>query len=572
MSIHNSEIADAFEKLADLLEIENANPFRVRAYRNAALTVRGHTQSMAQLVAQGADLDELPGIGKDLAAKIRTLVETGELPALKQAEARTPAALRVMLQIEGLGPKRVRALHQQLKIRSLRDLEQAALKGRVRGVPGFGPKTEAKILEQVGHLSESPKRSGRLPAEEIAEPLIAYLKQVAGVKQVTAAGSYRRRRETVGDLDILATAARNSPVMERFVTYDEVVEVISHGETRATVRLHSGMQVDLRVVPQVSYGAALHYFTGSKAHNIAVRRLAMDRGLKLNEYGVFRGDKRIAGRTEEEVFAAVDLPYIEPELRENRGEIEAAQKGRLPALVTVKDIRGDLHCHTKASDGHDSLEAMAEAARARGYDYLAICDHSKRVTVAHGLDAARLAEQIDAIDRLNDRLNGFVVLKACEVDILDSGALDLPDSILSRLDLTVCAVHYKFNLSRQKQTERILRAMDNPRFNILAHPTGRLINERPPYEVDLERLMRAAKDNGCFMEVNAYPDRLDLTDDACRMAREIGLKVAISTDAHSTSNLEFMRFGVDQARRGWLGRDDVLNTRSLTALRKLLRR
>jgi len=572
MSIHNSEIAEAFEKLADLLEIENANPFRIRAYRNAALTIRGHTQSMAQLVAKGEDLDELPGIGRDLAAKIRTLVETGELPALRQAEARTPNALRLMLQIEGLGPKRVRALHQQLKIRSLRDLEQAAVKGRVRTLKGFGPKTEAKILEQIGRISEAPTRSGRLVAEEIAEPLVAYLQGVKGVKQVTVAGSYRRRKETVGDLDILVAAARKSPVMNRFVAYDEVVEVISHGETRATVRLHSGMQIDLRVVPQVSYGAALHYFTGSKAHNIAVRRLAMDRGLKLNEYGLFDDGKRIAGRTEQEVFGAVDLPYIEPELRENRGEIEAAQQGGLPQLVALKDIRGDLHCHTKASDGHNTLEEMARAAAAKGYEYLAICDHSKRVTVAHGLNTARLAEQIDAIDRLNDTLDGLVVLKSCEVDILDNGRLDLPDSILARLDMTVCAVHYKFNLSMQRQTERILRAMDNRYFNILAHPTGRLINERPPYDVDLERLMRAAKDNGCFMELNAYPARLDLTDDACRMAREIGLKVAISTDSHSTANLDFMRFGVDQARRGWLGADDVLNTRPLKALRRLLRR
>jgi DNA polymerase (family 10) len=572
MSIHNSEIADTFEKLADLLEIENANPFRVRAYRNAALTIRGHARSMAELVAEGEDLSKLPAVGKDLAAKIHTLVKTGELPALKQAEARTPGALRLMLKIDGLGPKRVRTLHQVLKIRSLRDLERAALNGRVRSVPGFGAKTEARIIDQIGQLSEVETRSGRLVAEEIAQPLVAYLQTIRGVKQVTLAGSYRRRRDSVGDLDILVTATRNSAVMQRFVTYDEVVDVVAQGQTRATVRLHSGIQVDLRVVPQLSYGAALHYFTGSKAHNIAVRRIAMDRGLKLNEYGVFKDEKRIAGRTEQEIFAAVGLPYIEPEMRENRGEIEAARQDRLPLLVCGKDIRGDLHCHTKASDGHDSLEEMAGAARAKGYEYLAVSDHSRRVTVAHGLDATRLAQQIDAIDRLNETLEGLVLLKACEVDILDNGKLDLPDSILARLDLTVCAVHYKFALSRQRQTERILRAMDNPNFNVLAHPTGRLINQRNPYEVDLERLMRAARENGCFMELNAHPDRLDLTDEACLMAREIGLKVAISTDAHSTSSLDFMRFGIDQARRGWLSANDVLNTRSLKALRRLLRR
>ncbi|MFM1891607.1 MAG: hypothetical protein RLZ44_684 [Pseudomonadota bacterium] len=572
MPVHNSEIADAFDKLADLLEIEGANPFRVRAYRNAAQSIRGHAHSMAELLAQGRDLSELPGIGKDLAKKIQTLVETGRLPALQEAEARTPGALSELLKIPGLGPKRVRALHQALEIRGLRDLERAAAAGRIRELDGFGAKTEAAILEQIARQAQVERRSNRLQAEEIAEPLVEYLQGIKGVKQVTVAGSYRRRKETVGDLDILVTASRGSSVMARFVAYDEVVEAVAQGETRATVRLRGGMQVDLRVVPQVSYGAALHYFTGAKAHNIALRTLAVKRGLKLNEYGVFKGERRIGGRNEDEVFAAVGLPYIEPELRENRGEIEAARRKRLPELVTLADIRGDLHCHTKASDGHATLEEMARAAQARGYQYLAISDHSRRVTVAHGLDPKRLAQQIDAIDRLNDTLDDLLLLKASEVDILDNGRLDLPDSILARLDLTVCAVHYKFNLSRQKQTERILRAMDNRHFNILAHPTGRLINERPPYEVDLERVMTAARDNGCFLEVNAYPERLDLTDEACRTAKELGVKVAISTDAHSTDNLDYMRFGVDQARRGWLSADDVLNTRPLKALQRLLRR
>ena len=572
MPVHNSEIADAFDKLADLLEIEAANPFRVRAYRNAALTIRAHPHAMAELVAQGADLSELPGIGDDLAKKIRTLVETGELPALKQAERRTPGALVAMLRIPGLGPKRVRALHAQLKVRSLKDLERAARAGRIRELAGFGAKTEAKILDQLQRQAQVERRATRSAAEDIAAPLLAYLGAVKGVKQVTLAGSYRRCRETVGDLDILITASKDAPVMDRFVSYDEVVAVVSQGDTRSTVRLRSGMQVDLRVVPQVSYGAALHYFTGSKAHNIAVRSLAVKRGLKLNEYGVFKGDKRIAGRTEQEVFDAVGLPYIEPELRENRGEIEAARQGRLPKLLTLAELRGDLHCHTEASDGHDSLRAMALAARELGYDYLAICDHSRHVTVAHGLEPERLAAQLDAIDKLNDELDGIVLLKSCEVDILADGTLDMSDDILDRLDLAVCAVHYKFNLPRRRQTERILRAMDNRHFSILAHPTGRLINDRPPYDIDLERLMKAAVERGCFMEVNAQPDRLDLSDEACRMASELGLKVAISSDAHSCAGLGCLRYGVDQARRGWLTADDVINTRSLKALRRLLQR
>jgi DNA polymerase (family 10) len=389
---------------------------------------------------------------------------------------------------------------------------------------------------------------------------------------VTVAGSYRRRRETVGDLDILVTAAKGAPVIARFVGYEDVAEVISRGTTRSTVVLRNGLQVDLRVVPKVSYGAALHYFTGSKAHNIAVRRMGVARGLKINEYGVSKGEKRIAGRSEKEVYAEVGLPYIEPELRENQGEIEAALKKRLPRLVSLEDIRGDLHTHSTASDGHASIEAMAMAAQARGHAYFAVSDHSRRVTIAHGLDARRLARQIGQIDWLNDELKGIRVLKSSEVDILEDGTLDLPDAILAQLDLTVCAVHSKFDLPRDRQTERIIQAMDNPNFNILAHPTGRLLGQRPAYDVDMERLMQAAKERNCILEVNAQPERLDLTDTHCRLAKEIGVKVAISTDAHSTRDLDLLRFGIAQARRGWLEPDDVINTRPWPEVAALLRR
>ncbi|MBK1701290.1 DNA polymerase/3'-5' exonuclease PolX, partial [Thiococcus pfennigii] len=366
-------------------------------------------------------------------------------------------------------------------------------------------------------------------------------------------------------------------VAERFVGYGAVAEVLAHGETRASVRLRSGIQVDLRVVPTASWGAALHYFTGSKAHNVAVRRRGVERGLKISEYGVYRGDEAIAGRTEESIYAAVGLPFIAPELREDRGEIEAAERGALPALVTPDDIRGDLHAHTDATDGQDSLAAMAEAAAALGYEYLAITDHTKHLGVVHGLDATRLAAQIDAIDRLNERLaeqyqGRFQILKASEVDILEDGSLDLPDEILARLDLRVASIHYKFDLPEHRQTERVIRAMDNRHFNILAHPTGRLIGAREPYAIDLERVMRAALERGCFLELNAQPSRLDLTELACKQAKELGLKVAISTDAHSRAGLEMMRFGIGQARRGWLAADDVINTRPLAALRRLLRR
>ena len=572
MPVHNAEIARLFDRLADLLEVEDANPFRVRAYRNAARTVSGCSKSMGDLLAEGQDLSRLPGIGKDLAGKIKTIIETGKLPLLDEVQARTPAALSDLMKIKGLGPKRIKILYRQLHITSQEDLKRAAHSGRIRELEGFGRKTEQMILHGIERFSSAEQRTRLYDAEEIAEALLAWLQETSGIKDITVAGSFRRRRETVGDLDILVTATRGSPVMDRFVDYDEVDEVVSQGKTRSTVILRSGLHVDLRVVPQASYGAALCYFTGSKAHNIAVRKLGMKKGYKINEYGVFKNDRRIAGKTEKEVYRQVGLPYIEPELREDRGEIKAAIKKRLPGLVTLDDIRGDLHCHTRATDGHNSLQEMATAASERGYEYLAITDHSRHLTVAHGLDGKRLLGEIRQIDRLNEKLDGIVILKAIEVDILEDGSLDLPDSTLRQLDLVVGAVHYKFNLTRSKQTGRILRAMDNPCFNILAHPTGRLINERDAYELDLEKIIPAAKERGCFLEVNAQPARMDLTDIYCTMAKEAGLKVAISTDAHSTASLDYMRFGVGQARRGWLEADDVLNTRKLADLRKLLKR
>jgi DNA polymerase (family 10) len=572
MPIQNSEIADLFEQLADLLDIEEANPFRVRAYRNAARMLRDHPRSMAELVAAGEELSALPSIGKDLAGKIRTIVETGRLPLLDETAKRTPRVLSELLKIEGIGPKRVKALYRSLDIRSTEDLRRAAEAGRIRRLPGFGPKTEQAIRAGIDRLGGRSARLKLSTAESIAKPLSSYLQRCPGVKAVTVAGSYRRRKETVGDLDVLVAAARGARVMDHWAAYEEIAEIVSQGETRSTARLRDGVQVDLRVVPQVSYGAALHYFTGSKAHNIAVRRIAARKGYKVNEYGVFRGDERIAGKTEAEVFASIGLPYIPPELREDRGEIQAARRGRLPELVGLDDIRGDLHCHTDASDGRSTLEEIAAAAAERGYEYVSINDHSKRLAIAHGLDERRLIAQIKAIDELNAELDGITVLKSAEVDILKDGSLDLPNRVLNELDFTVCAVHSHFDLPARRQTERILRAMDNPHLAILAHPTGRLINDREPYAIDIEAIVQAAKDRGCILELNAHPDRLDLNDDGCRLAKAAGVKVAISTDAHRAEQLEFMRYGVDQARRAWLGAGDVVNTRGLEDLRKLLRR
>jgi DNA polymerase (family 10) len=572
MPLHNREIADKFDELADLLEIEGANRFRVRAYRDAARTVRGYSKSMNDLVKSESDLTELPGIGKDLAEKIKIMTKTGKLPLLQEVEKHVPPALSEIMHIEGVGPKRTKMLYDKLQVSSTDDLKKALTEGKVRELEGFGKKTEQTIKDRLGKFTGTKQRTKLIEAEDIAKPLLAYINKSKGLKQAIVAGSYRRRKETVGDLDILVTVKQDNNVMERFIKYDEVDEIISQGKTRSTVQLRSGIHIDLRAVPQVSYGAALHYFTGSKAHNIAIRKIGVKKGYKINEYGVFKGDKRIAGKTEEEVYKKVGLPYIVPELREDRGEIDAAKKGKLPELIRLKDIRGDLHSHTKATDGHETLEQMAKAAADRHYQYLAITDHSKHVTVAHGLDKTRLLKQIKAIDKLNGKLDNIRLLKSSEVDILEDGSLDLPDSILKELDLTVCSIHYKFNLSRKKQTERIIRAMDNPYFNIFAHPHGRLINERESYDIDMAAVMKAAKERNCIIELNAHPDRLDLMDDDCILAKQIGIKIAISTDAHSTFHLDYMRFGVDQARRGWLEKDDVINTRPLNKLLKSLKR
>ena len=569
---HNPEIAQSLDDIADLLELEEANPFRVRAYRNAARVVRSLGKEVSETLEKGEELPKLPGIGTNLGEKIRTLATTGHLALLDQLRKKTPHIAQDLLRLPGLGPKRVRTLCEELEVRTIEQLHRALLDGRVRELPGFGAVIEAKLREALTRQAKAPARLEIAVAESYVEPLLAHLRGAPGIDRVVVAGSYRRCQETIGDIDIVATAEKSSPVIERFTSYREATKVAAAGDTRATVVLGSGLQVDLRVVPSKSYGSALHYFTGSKAHNIAVRRLGKERGLKINEYGVFRGKKRIGGETEEQVFGAVGLPFIPPELRENRGEIEAATAGRLPRLVELADVRGDLHVHSEATDGHDTLEELARAAHERGYEYIAVTDHSRRLAMAHGLDARRLRQEMRRIDRINAGSRWVTLLKGIEVDILEDGKLDLPDDALGELDLVVAAVHSQFKLSRQKQTERILRAMERPHFTILAHPTGRLIGEREPYDVDMSRLITAAKDRGCFIELNAHPERLDLTDLHCRMAKEAGVLVSIATDAHRTEELSYVRFGVGQGRRGWLERDDVLNTRTLARLRPLLER
>ena len=571
VKIENAEIARLFRELADLLEIEGANPFRVRAYRTAARTADSHPDSLAELAERGPErLTDLAGIGDDLAGKIVEITRTGRLKALDQATRRVPRGLPALMRIPGLGPKRVKALYAHLGVRNAADLARAVKSGRLTDLPGFGPGTEARLRKALAEPHGEDQRVPLPVAAQYGEALLKWLRQAPGVGDAEIAGSYRRRKDTVGDLDILVTARVSAPVVAHFLRYPECDEVVAEGPTRAAMRLRSGLQVDLRVLERESYGAGLYYFTGSKAHNIAIRRLAQERGLKVNEYGVWRGKTRVAGRTEREVAAAVGLPLIPPELREDRGELQAAAKHTLPQLLELGQIRGDLQSHTKGSDGRDTLAAMAGAAEAMGYEYLAITDHTPAVRVAGGLDRDGFRRQRAAIDRLNKKSSRLTLLAGAEVDILGDGSLDLDDASLAALDLVVISLHSGLSLPRAEQTRRVIRALRHPAVDVLGHPTARLLGRRAGVELDMDEVFRVAADRGVILEINAQPDRLDLDDVAVQAALRHGVRLAVSTDAHSVAELRFMRWGVDQARRGWATAECVVNTRPLAALRPLL--
>jgi len=571
MPIHNADVVAIFEEIADRLEMQNANPFRIRAYRRASRNLGELPLELKAFIKNGSDLTEIPGIGDDLASKIIEIINTGNCTLLSRLRKELPAGITDLLKVKGLGPRRVKALYHHLDIQTIEQLYRAAHDGRICKLAGFGTKTEQNILKAVEDNVNKIHRFKLATAAQYAKSISSYMKSHPSVKSVTVAGSFRRMRETVGDLDILITAIESAAVMQHFISYEDVSSVLSLGTTRASITLKCGLQVDLRVVAEVCYGAALQYFTGSKSHNIAIRHIAQKVGLKVSEYGVFRGTDRIAGDTEESVYQALGLPLIPPELREDRGEIAAALAGRLPDLVTLADLMGDLHIHTKASDGQHSLLDMVNAAKKLGFEYIAITEHSRQLTVAHGIDIARLLRQCDEIDQLNETLTGIKVLKGIEVDILEDGQLDLPDEVLGRLDLVLGAIHSYFNLTRKEQTERILRAMEHSYFSMLAHPTGRLIEQRAPYDVDMALIIKHAKSRGCFLELNAHPERLDLLDTYCQMAKEAGVLISINSDAHSSFDFANLQFGVGQARRGWLEKQDVLNTRPLIELQALLK-
>lgn len=575
MSIHNAECAAVFAEIADMLEIQGANPFRVRAYRNAARTIADYGRDIPTMLAHGDDLGRIPSIGADLASKLREIAATGTCELQQTLRHALPAAVVELLDVPGLGAKRVKALYEGLHVDTLEQLKAAAKTGRVRELPGFGAKSEAHLLEAIDARLTHAQQRFLLPfAEQCLTPLLERLRAVPGVGDAVPAGSFRRRRETVGDLDILVTARDPAAVTDAFVGYAEVERVLASGATRSSVVLHSGIQVDLRVVEADAFGAALVYFTGSKAHNIALRRIAQAGGLKINEYGVFRDDERIAGATEASVYESIGLRWVPPELREDRGEIDASRGGRLPALVERGQLRGDLHAHAGPSDGkdgQDGLRAMAEAARARGLSYLAITDPARRPG-SRGGDGERLARRLDDIDRVNASYDDFVLLKGVEAGILEDGSLDVPDDMLGRLDLVVGVVRDALDLPRAAQTRRVLRAMDHPHFTILAHPTGRVLGETDGCDLDVPRVIEHARVRGCFLELDAQPQRLDLADIWCREAARAGVLVSIGSDAQRADELDDLGLGVDQARRGWLTRGDVLNTRTLAQLRPLLAR
>lgn len=577
----NLEIADALDRLADLLQVERENPFKVRAFRRAARTVEGHALPMQQLLAQGGDPTKLPGIGKEIGACIRELVETGHLQRLETLQKDAPPSLLELMRLPGLGPKRARVVWDRLRIATLPELEAAAAAGKLAELPGFGETTQTRLLTALAEKRQAGRRILLPQAETIFADLLPHLRGVPGVVRAEAAGSFRRRVETVGDLDVLVAATDAPRVVAAFTGWHRTARVEGAGDTRATILLRRGVQVDLRVVPPESFGAAWIYLTGSKAHNVALRARAVERGWKLSEWGLFGGrvgragpagsGERIAGTSEEEVYAALGLAWVPPELREDEGEIEAAAAGALPELVRVEQMRGDLQMHTTWSDGRATLEQMVAACAARGYEYCAITDHGPGLPVVQGLDASALRAQRAEVAAVQERHPQIRVLHALELDVLEDGSFPLSDEELAPLDLLLAAVHTRLKLPREAQTQRYLRALDHPRVAILAHPSARRLGMRGPVDADWEAILAKAAERGVAVEANASPERLDLHGPLLRRARALGCRVVVSTDAHSTRELDNLRWGVDQARRGWLRAEDVLNTLPLDELLRALR-
>jgi DNA polymerase (family 10) len=566
----NAQVAKIFNEIADLLELKGENTFRVRAYRRAAMNVEGMPKELSSLGEE--ELTAIPGIGKDLAGKIRQYADTGRVDLHDELKKEIPAGLLAILRVPGVGPKTAKLLHDKRNVKSLEELEKLARGKKLAGLPGIQEKTEENILKGIELIRKGRDRFPLGKVLPLARNVLELLQQAAPRGKFALAGSIRRWKETIKDVDVLAAGKNPKEITKAFIGLPLVADVLERGATKCSVLTQEGIQVDLRVVEESSFGAALQYFTGAKAHNIKLREMASRRGWKINEYGLFRESdgNRIAGKDEEEIYSALGLPWIPPELREDAGEIEAAGKGKLPDLLTLDDIRGDLHAHTKWSDGSHDLEALAAAAKKRGYRYIAVTDHSKGLGVAHGLDEQRVRDQIRLIDGANAKLSDFRILKGIEVDIRSDGSLDLSDDTLSALDIVVASIHSGFRQGKEQITKRLLSAIRNPCVNVIAHPTGRLIGEREPYDADMEAIFREAARRGVAMEINAHPVRLDLNDQHARMAKEFDVPIVISTDTHILANLDYMAYGVGVARRGWLEKGDVLNTLGTAALLKRL--
>ena len=591
--IDNKSIAHVFSEIADLLEIKGDNPFRIRSYRNAVQVIESYTESLEKVVREGSlDLQTIPGIGEAIAGKIKEIVESGDCKAHRDLLKEIPGSLLEIMQLQGVGPKTTAMLWKKLKVTTVEALEPLAAAGKLRNLPGLGEKSEQKILESIQNRKKFSGRHLMGEAEQTASRLIEYLRPAGGEKKsrrtaspkkapsflALPAGSLRRGRETIGDVDILATGKSVGGVIDRFTEFSEVESVLAHGDTKGSVKLKNGLQIDLRVVEEKSFGAAMQYFTGSKDHNVALRARAQRMGFTINEYGLFtvgqEGEKEkwVAGKTEEEIYEKLKLQFIPPELRENRGEIEAAEKRQLPALIERKHLRGDLHMHTTETDGNATLREMVDAARQRGLEYVAVTDHTRSTHVANGLDEKRLELQIREIDKLRRAVRNITVLKGTECDILPDGRLDLADSVLEQLDVVVVSIHSHFNQSEAEIMDRLERAFSNPHVNIFAHPTGRILFHRPPYAVDVERLLGLASKYKVALELNCQPERLDLNDANLRLARERGVPIVISTDAHDPRHFDFALYGVRTARRGWLQPRNVLNTLPAKQFLKALER
>jgi DNA polymerase (family 10) len=569
--MRTADVARVLDEFGDLLEIRGENPFRCRAYHNAANALRGLPDDLPERIADGR-LAEVPGIGETMLDKITQFVTTGRIPAFDALKRETPPSLVALLRVPGLGPRKIQTLYKELKVESLADLRKAAESDAIAGLKGFGAKTQARILEGISFLESTGERILQSKARRLATPVLERVRAQRGVLRAEVCGSLRRRAETIGDLDLLFAADDPAPILDAFVNFPEVAQVLAHGPTKASVRLAEGVQCDLRGVRDDQFAFALHYFTGSKAHNIAMRKRALARGLKLNEYALEGDDGAVPCASEAELFAALDLAYIPPELREDRGEFALAESGPLPDLVELADLTGTFHCHTDWSDGHATLEEMAEAARDAGLSYLGIADHSRSAGYAGGLSIDRVKQQWEAIDALNEKLGKrFRIFKGTECDILPDGSLDYPDDLLAGFDYVVASVHSRFGLPREEMTARLVNAVRNPHVTILGHPTGRLLLTRAGYDVDLEAVIDAAAESGVWIEINANPHRLDLDDTHCRRAREAGVPIAINPDAHDVGGLLDLEYGVGVARRAGLRPADVVNAADPDEVAKRLR-